>query len=77
MSNNNPFLPGFEFLKDDEAKHKKDKELKREILEATREYTSLKNSYSSPYKLITVEDRLRKAIEARNALWNIRENEGG
>lgn len=77
MTEEQPLLPGFEFMADDVKKHEQDKALKKEILEATREYTALKDCYSSPFKLIQAEDRLRKAIEARNELWGIRQNEGG
>lgn len=70
-------LPGFEFMKNDAKKHEQDKALKKEILEATRDYTALKDAYSSPFKLLEAENRIRKAIEARNALWGIRQNEGG
>ena len=77
MTEEQPMLPGFEFMADDVKKHEQDKALKKEILEATRDYTALKDSYSSPFKLIEAENRLRKAIKARNELWGIKENDGG
>lgn len=76
MSEEQLILPGFEFMADDVKKHEQDKALKKEILEATRDYTALKDSYSSPFKLIEAENRIRRAMEARNALWGIKQNEG-
>lgn len=77
MTEEQPLLPGFEFMADDVKKHEQDKALKKEILDATRDYTALKDSYSSPFKLIEAENRIKRAMAARNALWGIRENDGG
>lgn len=77
MADEQPLLPGFEFMADDVKKHEQDKALKKEILDATRDYTALKDSYSSPFKLIEAENRIKRAMAARNALWGIRENDGG
>lgn len=67
------FLPGFEDMANDANRHETDKQLKRELLQVTREYTALKDCYSSPYKLLSYENRIKKLMKAREDLWKTHE----
>lgn len=72
-----PLLPGFEFMLGDQERYKEDKRLKKEILKLITEMASKEKEYNSPAKLATWERDLKALMQARKNLWNSKQNDGG
>lgn len=72
QQNNKPtdgFLPGFEYLADDERRHMEDKRLKKLILQLMADVTDHPGVYHSPAKIATWEQKLKDLMKAREDLW--------
>ena len=65
------FLPGFEFMSEDDKRRAKDAELAKQLTQAQRDYTALQDNYSSPFKLIEYENRIQSLIKQRKELWQV------
>lgn len=63
------YLPGFEDMANDDCRRAQDKLLKKQLLKSVRAVYSLKEGYSSPFKLIEHENQIKAIMKAREDLW--------
>lgn len=70
-------LPGFEYMLEDQERHKEDKRLKSEILKLVTEMTAQDKNYNSPAKIATWTRDLKALMKAREDLWKSKQNDGG
>lgn len=65
-----PMLPGFEYMADDEKKHAEDKRLKKILVQLVDDFTEYRDSkYASPAALAHWEGRIKEVMKAREDLW--------
>lgn len=70
------FIPGFEDLAKDEARHREDKRLKKILLQLVDDFTEYRDSkYASPAAVAHWEGCVKEVMKAREDLWKVQQKQ--